>query len=357
MQHPLVVSGTAAETEPELLPLLAARGLAVQPRSCVDTPQTLVALARAGVGVGVANAVALAHTDTTGLVVLDVDDPEMVREVAAYWYEVLVSTDVGKALPAHVLDAPVPAGAVAAGTAGRPRTRRGVPEAAAAVVSSSPTRQGADARTGRRGPATRGRACTRSSAGSPSSACCAPGSPMRWPAGPRSCRSRVRPGSARPRWSSTSSRDPGAGVTPVVVRASGEETEALLAYGVVDQLARSAGDVGAPLLDAVPGHAPATVGDPVTVGTRMLELLDRLETGPPVVLVVDDAHWADRPRCKRWSSRCAGSSPTPSSPSSPCATTRPTSCPRACAAWSAATWAACCGCAGSTRRTSAISPR
>jgi DNA-binding transcriptional LysR family regulator len=126
VQHPLIVSGTSAEIEPELLPLLTARGLAVQPRACVDTPQTLVAMARAGVGVGVANAVALEHTDTSGLVVVDLDDPDMVREVAAYWYEVLVTTGVGKALLRTVLEAPVPRGAVAA-----PRhtgARRDVPE-------------------------------------------------------------------------------------------------------------------------------------------------------------------------------------------------------------------------------------
>ena len=64
----------------------------------VDTPQSLVAMARVGVGVGIANAVALAHTDTAGLVVLDIDDPDLVREVAAYWYDVLASTAVGASL-------------------------------------------------------------------------------------------------------------------------------------------------------------------------------------------------------------------------------------------------------------------
>jgi DNA-binding transcriptional LysR family regulator len=113
--HPLIVSGTSAEAEPdpEVLQLLASRGYAVQPRVLVDTPQTIVAMARRGVGVGVANAVALAHTDTTGLVVLDIDDPHMIREVAAYWYEVLVTTGVGKALLRTVHDAPPPTGAVA----------------------------------------------------------------------------------------------------------------------------------------------------------------------------------------------------------------------------------------------------
>ena len=88
---------------------------------------------------------------------------------------------------------------------------------------------------------TQGTRWLRSSAGSPSSRCSALGWPMRWPAGRRSCRSRARPESARRPCSmhflteiAESRRRP-----PVVIRASGEETEELLAYGVVEQLARS----------------------------------------------------------------------------------------------------------------------
>lgn len=90
-------------------------------------------------------------------------------------------------------------------------------------------------------------------------------------------------------------RAPGVAPPPVVVRSSGEETEALLAYGVVEQLARSAGGAGTALLEAAPGHATAPVHDPVTVGSRILELIDRLDAGSAVVLVVDDVHWADLP--------------------------------------------------------------
>ena len=71
---------------------------------------------------------------------------------------------------------------------------------------------------------------------------------------------------------------------PVVIRASGEETEELLAYGVVEQLARS----------IVHPTAPEPLSDPVTIGARLLEFLDQFE-GSPVVLALDDAHWADRP--------------------------------------------------------------
>lgn len=124
VQHPLVMTGASPGSEPEILPLLAARGLAAQPRATVDTPQTVVAMTLAGVGVGVANAVALAHTDTSGLAVLDIDDPDMVREVAAYWFDVLVSTVVGEALHRAVLEAPVPPGATAIVRRAVPVSRR-----------------------------------------------------------------------------------------------------------------------------------------------------------------------------------------------------------------------------------------
>jgi DNA-binding transcriptional LysR family regulator len=118
-RHPLVVCGTAAE--PELQAQLVARGVLTPPRVAVDTPQSLVGMARVGVGVGVANAVALEHADTTGVVLLDIDDPDLVREVAAYWYDVLTSTPVGAALLRTVLEAPIPAGATA--PVGRPPAR------------------------------------------------------------------------------------------------------------------------------------------------------------------------------------------------------------------------------------------
>jgi DNA-binding CsgD family transcriptional regulator len=76
----------------------------------------------------------------------------------------------------------------------------------------------------------------------------------------------------------------GDGRPAVVIRASGEETEELFAYGVVEQLARS----------IVHPAAPEPLLDPVTIGARLLEFLDQFE-GSPVVLALDDAHWADRP--------------------------------------------------------------
>ena len=119
---PLVVSGMSANAEPEIVSMLADRGLDTAPRTTVDAPQTLVAMVRSGVGIGIANAVALDNTDTTGVVLLGFDDPEMVREVAAYWYDELLVSEVGRALHQGVLDAALPRGAVAVGPASRALT-------------------------------------------------------------------------------------------------------------------------------------------------------------------------------------------------------------------------------------------
>jgi DNA-binding transcriptional LysR family regulator len=71
----------------------------------------LTSLARAGVGVAVVNAVALAPLDLTGLAVLDLDEQEPGRTVAAYWNDVLLDTDTGRRLHRAVVDSPLPAGA------------------------------------------------------------------------------------------------------------------------------------------------------------------------------------------------------------------------------------------------------
>ncbi|MGW6904572.1 ATP-binding protein [Streptomyces sp. NPDC054940] len=63
-----------------------------------------------------------------------------------------------------------------------------------------------------------------------------------------------------------------------VLSAAGEENEAALPYGVLTQL------LGRPV------HA-----DPLTAGAALLEPLGELQRDHPVVLVVDDAHWADAP--------------------------------------------------------------
>jgi DNA-binding CsgD family transcriptional regulator/tetratricopeptide (TPR) repeat protein len=68
----------------------------------------------------------------------------------------------------------------------------------------------------------------------------------------------------------------------VVLQAGGDEAETFLSYGVIDQLR--------PRVLTEPGT------DPMAVGARLLDLLDRLQTnGQVVVLVIDDLQWADRP--------------------------------------------------------------
>jgi len=78
------------------------------------------------------------------------------------------------------------------------------------------------------------------------------------------------------------------------LRATGEEVEALLPYGVIAQLVRAAHVDVPEVLSRL--DAPASRSrDPITVGAGLVELLGTLQDGPPVGLVIDDAQWADRP--------------------------------------------------------------
>jgi DNA-binding transcriptional LysR family regulator len=111
LRSPLLVCRAFGDGDSEVVRLLARRGVVAQPRVTADTPQTLISLARSGVGVAVVNAVALAPLDLSGLTVLELDDPEPFRTVAAYWNDVLLDTDAGRRLHRAVLEAPVPEGA------------------------------------------------------------------------------------------------------------------------------------------------------------------------------------------------------------------------------------------------------
>ena len=68
-----------------------------------------------------------------------------------------------------------------------------------------------------------------------------------------------------------------------VLRASGDLSESDLPFGVVDQLLRRAGE------------PPPREPDHLAAGARILELLGALQDEHPVVLFLDDAHWADVP--------------------------------------------------------------
>ena len=74
-----------------------------------------------------------------------------------------------------------------------------------------------------------------------------------------------------------------------VLRVSGEQWENLLPYGLLDQLARVAGNVGLLL----PGADASAAEQPITVGSRLLDLWSELQDERVVVTVIDDAHWAD----------------------------------------------------------------
>jgi DNA-binding NarL/FixJ family response regulator len=75
----------------------------------------------------------------------------------------------------------------------------------------------------------------------------------------------------------------------VLLRAAGDGAEAALHLGVVSQLLAGI----SPLPAALAGLAGSPELDPLAAGGGLLELLGELQDRGPVVLAVDDAHWAD----------------------------------------------------------------
>lgn len=76
-----------------------------------------------------------------------------------------------------------------------------------------------------------------------------------------------------------------------VVWASGDEAEADLDYGLLDQLVR-----GAPPVSHA-GIEPETAGDPLRAGASLVRLVDALDLqrSHPLLVVIDDVQWADAP--------------------------------------------------------------
>jgi DNA-binding CsgD family transcriptional regulator len=81
---------------------------------------------------------------------------------------------------------------------------------------------------------------------------------------------------------------------PVII-ASGEEAEALLPYGLVQQLAAGAVALSA---DALAGlellsHGPPVNADPLVVGVELLALISSVQGTEAAAIVVEDMQWAD----------------------------------------------------------------
>jgi DNA-binding transcriptional LysR family regulator len=110
--EPLVLAGASGDALPEVMELLARSGVVATAAATADCPQTVAAMVRAGIGVGLLTDVAARSVAEDGLVTVPLADRGLVRRVAAYWSDVLLDTDVGRALLDEVLAAPLPAGAV-----------------------------------------------------------------------------------------------------------------------------------------------------------------------------------------------------------------------------------------------------
>ena len=74
-----------------------------------------------------------------------------------------------------------------------------------------------------------------------------------------------------------------------MIVATGDEAETELEYGIIDQLVRRSP------LDAATRSRPGTAARrrPGVGRGGLLGVIDGLEIAAPVVVVVDDAHWAD----------------------------------------------------------------
>jgi DNA-binding CsgD family transcriptional regulator/tetratricopeptide (TPR) repeat protein len=70
-----------------------------------------------------------------------------------------------------------------------------------------------------------------------------------------------------------------------VLEASGDEAETLLHYGILDQLL-----VGLPGREEI---MDGPMGDPLAVGAHLLQVIGGAHPDGPLIIVVDDAHWAD----------------------------------------------------------------
>jgi DNA-binding CsgD family transcriptional regulator/tetratricopeptide (TPR) repeat protein len=80
-----------------------------------------------------------------------------------------------------------------------------------------------------------------------------------------------------------------------VVTASGEEAEAFLPYGLVQQLAAGAAAASAGALAGLEllGQSPPADADPLLVGVELLALISSLQGSEAVAVVIEDLQWID----------------------------------------------------------------
>jgi DNA-binding transcriptional LysR family regulator len=114
VREPLVLTGAADDGVPEILDLLARRGVVAAATATADCPATVAALVRAGIGVGLLTEVAARDVvgDDGDLVPVALADGGLVRRVGAYWHDVLLGSELGRGLLREILATPAPKGAV-----------------------------------------------------------------------------------------------------------------------------------------------------------------------------------------------------------------------------------------------------
>ena len=83
-----------------------------------------------------------------------------------------------------------------------------------------------------------------------------------------------------------------------VLRASGDEGESKLGYGVISQVVSAARSLGVATPALLRGELVDSV-DPLAVGAELLSVFDALgRSGQLTLLVVDDLHWSDPPSAR-----------------------------------------------------------
>ena len=83
-----------------------------------------------------------------------------------------------------------------------------------------------------------------------------------------------------------------------VLRASGDEGESKLGYGVISQVVSAARSLGVATPALLRGELVDSV-DPLAVGAELLSVFDALgRPGELTLLVVDDLHWSDPPSAR-----------------------------------------------------------